>query len=83
MVSRRIVEIDSALDQPHAEHAGVEVEILLRIACDCGDVMNTGRDQHQDFITDGRGLLLVARLSFVGTRTGMPTLATITALVLS
>ena len=51
MVSRRIVEVDGALDEPHAEHAGVEIEILLRIAGDRRDMMNAGRDKHQGFIS--------------------------------
>ena len=51
MVSRWIVEIDSAFDEPHAEHAGVEVEILLRVARNCGDMMNAGRHKHQGFIS--------------------------------
>ena len=41
MVSRGIVEIHGSLDEPHAEDAGIEVEILLGVAGDRRDVMNT------------------------------------------
>lgn len=43
MVCRRIVEIDRALYQSHAEYAGIEVEVALRIAGDRRDVMDAGR----------------------------------------
>src|SRR6185437_8428934 len=39
MVRGGIVLIDALLHEAHAEHAGVEVEILLRVAADRGDVM--------------------------------------------
>ena len=34
VVRVRDVLIDALLHQPHAEHAGVEVEVLLRVAAD-------------------------------------------------
>src|SRR5687768_3447073 len=40
MVGGGIVEVDGPLDQTHAEHAGVKVQILLRIARDRRDVVN-------------------------------------------
>jgi hypothetical protein len=39
VVGAGIVLVDALLDQPHAEHAGVEVEVLLRGARDRGDVV--------------------------------------------
>ena len=39
VVGARIVLVDAPLDEPHAEHAGVEVEVLLRRSGDRGDVM--------------------------------------------
>ena len=39
VVGARVVLIDAALDEPHAENAGIEVEVLLRRAGDRGDVM--------------------------------------------
>jgi hypothetical protein len=41
------VLIDTPLHQPHAEHASVEVEILLRVARDGGDVVQTGDVGHE------------------------------------
>src|SRR5204863_4593204 len=41
MVRAGIVLVDAALDEPHAEHAGVEIEILLRRSGNRGDVMKT------------------------------------------
>src|SRR5688500_8267872 len=40
MVCRGIVEIHRALDEAHSEHPRVEVQILLRVAGDCRDVVN-------------------------------------------
>ena len=40
MVGAGIVLVDAALDEPHAEDAGVEVEILLRRSRDRGDVVD-------------------------------------------
>ena len=34
-----VVLVDAALDEPHAENASIEVEILLRRSGDSGDVM--------------------------------------------
>ena len=34
--------IDADFDQPQAEDAGIEIEIFLWVACNSGDVMNTG-----------------------------------------
>jgi hypothetical protein len=39
VVGAGVVLVDALLHQPHAEHAGVEVEILLRRAGDGGDVV--------------------------------------------
>jgi hypothetical protein len=39
--ARRIL-IHAFLDQPHPEQAGVEVDVLLRIAGDARDVMESG-----------------------------------------
>ena len=39
VVRARIVLVDALLHQPHAEDAGIEVEVLLRWPCDGGDVM--------------------------------------------
>ena len=38
----RIVEVDGDLHQAQAQHAGVEIDVLLRIARDGSDVMNSG-----------------------------------------
>src|ERR1700704_3299335 len=42
MIGCRIVEVHGALDEPHAEDTGIEIEISLRIARDTGNVMNAG-----------------------------------------
>ena len=39
MVSARIVLIDAFLDETHAQDARIEIQILLRGACDRGDVV--------------------------------------------
>ncbi len=39
MISAGIILVDASLHQPHPEHAGVEIEILLRGSGDGGDVM--------------------------------------------
>ena len=39
VVGAGIVLVDAALHEPHAEHAGVEVEVLLRGSGDRGDVV--------------------------------------------
>jgi hypothetical protein len=36
-----IVEVDGQLHQPEAKKAGIEIEVLLGVARDGGDVMNT------------------------------------------
>ena len=41
MIRAGIVLVDALLDQPHAEHAGIEVEVLLRRPGDRRDVMKT------------------------------------------
>ncbi len=48
MIRAGIVLIDAALDQPHAEDAGIEVEILLRRTGNRGDVVNTSDGVHGD-----------------------------------
>jgi len=40
MVSRWIVEVDGALDETKPEHAGVKIQIRLRIGRDRGDMMD-------------------------------------------
>ncbi len=40
MVGGGIVLVDAALDQPHAEDAGIEVEVFLRRTRDRGDVVD-------------------------------------------
>ena len=42
MVGPRHVLVDGLLDQPHAQDSNVEVQILLRVAGDDGDVMQAG-----------------------------------------
>ncbi len=39
VVRARVVLVDALLDQAHAEHAGVEVQVLLRRSGDGGDVV--------------------------------------------
>src|SRR5690606_21641500 len=46
VVRARVVLVDALLDEPDAEHAGIEVEVLLRGAGDGGDVMQTARAVH-------------------------------------
>ncbi len=46
VVGPGIVLVDGLLDQAHAEHAGVEVDVLLRLAGDCGDVMDAVHGTH-------------------------------------
>ena len=46
VVGARVVLIDALLDQPHAEHAAVEVEILLRRPGDGGDVVESVDGSH-------------------------------------
>ena len=43
VVGAGVVLVDALLDQPHAEHAGVEVEVLLRRTGDGGDVVQAAR----------------------------------------
>ena len=42
VVGAGIVEVDGLFDEAEAEYAAVEVDILLRIAGDGGDVVNSG-----------------------------------------
>ena len=48
-----VVLVDALLDEPHAEHAGVEVEVLLRGPGDGGDVVES---------VDGAHILILDRL---------------------
>ncbi len=41
VIRARVVLVDAFLDQAHAEHAGVEIEVLLRGAGDGGDVVQS------------------------------------------
>src|SRR5207245_11131341 len=49
MVGLRIVEIHGALHQPEAEHAHVEVEVLLRVTRDRGDVVDAEDARHDQY----------------------------------
>ena len=42
MVCLWIIEVDGALHQSQPKHAGVEVDVALRVTADRGDVMNAG-----------------------------------------
>ena len=46
MVRAGVVLVDALLHEAHAEQPGVEVEVLLRVAADRGDVMNAGDVGH-------------------------------------
>jgi hypothetical protein len=46
VIGTRLVLVHALLDQPHAEHPGVEIEILLRGTGDGGDVMEAGGRGH-------------------------------------
>ena len=46
VIGARIVLVDAPLHQPHAEHAGVEVEVLLRRSRDRGDVVQPVDARH-------------------------------------
>ena len=39
VIRARVVLVDAPLDEPHAQHAGIEVEVLLRRTGNRGDVM--------------------------------------------
>jgi hypothetical protein len=49
MVSTGIIEIDRAFDQTQPEQSDIEIEVVLRIAGDGGDVMKA-----RDFLVHGR-----------------------------
>src|SRR2546422_322051 len=49
MVGLRIVEIHGALHQPEAEQPHVEVEVLLRVTRDRGDVMDAEDARHDQY----------------------------------
>ena len=53
VIGAGVVLVDALLDQPHAEHAAVEVEVLLRGPGDGGDVMKS---------VDGAHVLILDRL---------------------
>ncbi len=46
VVALRIVEVHRALHESQAEHAGVEVDVALRVARDRADVVQAGDDGH-------------------------------------
>src|SRR5690348_950671 len=50
VIRPRIVLIHAFLDEAHAEHAGVEVEVLLRRSGDRGDVMKSVDAPHAAII---------------------------------
>jgi hypothetical protein len=43
-----VVLIDAALDEPHPEHAGIEIDVLLRGARNRGDVMKSVNARHDE-----------------------------------
>ena len=49
VIGAGIVLVDALLDEPHAEHAGVEVEVLLRRSGDGRDVMQAVDALHELF----------------------------------
>ena len=57
VVGVRRVEVHRLLDQPQAEHRGVEVDVPLRVAGDRGDVVQAvGRDRaHGNLLPDAAG----------------------------
>src|SRR5687767_10123789 len=73
-----VVEVDRALDQTQAEHAGIEIEITLRVAGDPGDVMNAGRAEAHL----APGGLSPWRLALVGARSRTSAFAAVAALML-
>src|SRR5215472_17688768 len=60
VIRARIVLIDGALDEAHAENARVEVEVLLCWARDGGDVMQSVHSLHPARIPRLEGLVLRA-----------------------
>ena len=46
VIGAGIVLVDAALDEAHAEDAGVEIEVFLRRAGDGGDVVKTVDGMH-------------------------------------
>src|SRR4051812_25270523 len=54
MVGAWIVLVDALLDQPHAEHAGIEVQVFLCRAGNGGDVVKAVDALHPAIMTRGR-----------------------------
>src|SRR5215212_7165455 len=48
MICAGIVLVDAAFDEPHAQHACVEVEIFLGGSCDRSDVVKTVDAEHDN-----------------------------------
>src|SRR5438270_3689317 len=47
--------VDAFLDKPHSEHAGIKVDVVLRIASDAGYMVETGDACHESLRgNDGR-----------------------------
>ena len=55
VIGARVVLVDALLHEAHAEHAGVEVEVLLRRAGDGGDVVKSVDGSHLTSIEMRRG----------------------------
>jgi hypothetical protein len=43
MIGRRIVEVHRALGETKPQNSGVKIDVLLRIAGNSGDVMDTAK----------------------------------------
>ena len=57
VIGAGIVLIDALLDEAHAEHARIEVEIFLRRARYGGDVMKTVHAIHAEIIAHDESLM--------------------------
>ena len=62
MVGADVVLVDGLLDQPHAEQAGVEGQILARLRGDRGQVVNSGQLHCISFVIHFRGKIRRDRL---------------------
>jgi hypothetical protein len=47
VVGAGIILVHAALDEAHPEHAGIEIEVLLRRAGDGGDMMKSSDGLHR------------------------------------
>ena len=55
MIRARIVLVDGLLHQPHAENAGIEIDVLLCVAGDGGDVVDPVNSAHPLSLSIGLG----------------------------